>query len=42
VLAALLKLSCASGIQFESMLRLNNLQNGFHTAKTHCGHWRAA
>src|ERR1700741_4401045 len=34
VLAALLNLSCASGIQFESMLRLNNLQNGFHTAKT--------
>ena len=30
-------LSCASGLLLESILRSNDYQNGFHTAKTHCG-----
>jgi hypothetical protein len=33
----LMNLSCASGILFESILRLADPQNGFHTAKTLSG-----
>jgi hypothetical protein len=34
--------SCASGILFESILRSNDSQNGFHTAKTRNGSSRAS
>jgi hypothetical protein len=37
-LAALAKLSFASGILFELISRPSDPQNGFHTAKTQCGH----
>jgi hypothetical protein len=37
-LAALANLSCANGIPLESILRQNNVQNCFHTAKTQSGH----
>jgi hypothetical protein len=37
-LAASARFSFAMGILFESILRLNDPQNGFYTAKTLSGH----
>jgi hypothetical protein len=39
--AASANLSRGNGVLFESILRAADRSNGFHTAKTRSGYWRA-